>query len=355
MSEANKISVLVIDDSFFMRKLLSDLLESDARIRVVGTAKDGREGLEKIKELNPRVVILDYKMPGWNGIETLRKIMKEHPVATVMLSAYTQENADVTSQALEEGAVDYVLKPSGPLSWDIEQVKHEIIQKVKAAALVNIAKLKELLQKKAEKLAFRRGIPLLDRAIVIGASTGGPRALELVLGQFPKNIPASIFVVQHMPKVFTKMFAERLDGISDIHIKEAEQGEIIKKGVAYIAPGSWHMEVEKKDIERQTKGVISLNKRPPIDNLRPSIDVLMKSVAEAYRDNAIGVLLTGMGHDGVEGIKAINEVGGETIAQNEESSLIFGMPKRAIESGAVHEVLAVEKIASRILELLAKN
>jgi len=364
MNETNKITVLIIDDSFFMRKLLSDLLGSDARIRVVGTARNGKEGLEKIKELKPKVVTLDYEMPGWNGIETLRKIMsakgksasgeEKHTPAVVMLSAYTKENAEVTLQALKQGAVDYVLKPSGPLSWDIDQVKHEIIEKVRAASLVNIAKLKTLLKKKAERLAFRKEIPLLDRVVVMGASTGGPQILELILKRLPQNIPSAILIVEHMPKVFTKLFAERLNTVCDIAVKEAEQGEIIKKGIAYIAPGGWHMEVKKREIDGQIKGTISLNKEPPIDQLRPSIDVLMKSVAQTYKDNAIGVILTGMGNDGVLGIKMINEVGGETIAQNEESSLIFGMPKRAIESGAVHEVLGVDRIASRILELLSK-
>lgn len=348
----NKITVVVIDDSFFMRKLLSDLLETDVRIKVVGTAKDGQKGLDMIKELSPRVVTLDYEMPGWNGIETLQHIMKESPTAVLMLSAYTKEGTEVSLQALEEGAIDYILKPSGPISWDIDQVKHEIIEKVRAAALVNISKLKELQEKKVAKLAWRKDIPLLDKVVVLGASTGGPRVLELILKSLPSNIPAAILVVQHMPKVFTKMFAERLDKICDIKVKEATNGEVIKKGVAYIAPGAWHMEVAKEEIERQIRGTIRLNKEPPVNHTRPSINVLMKSVADAYRDNVLGVILTGMGDDGVEGIQAINEVGGRTIAQDEDTSIIFGMPKRAIESGAVHEVLGVDKIAGRVLELL---
>lgn len=352
---SNQISVLIIDDSFFMRKLLTEILESDERIKVVGTAKNGREGLKKIKELRPKVVTLDYEMPEWNGIETLRKIMQEQATAVIMLSAYTREDAEVTLQALREGAVDYVLKPSGPISWDIEQIKHEIIKKVKAASLIDITKLKELLRKKAKKLIFGRKIPLLDKVVVIGASTGGPQVLEMILKQFPRDIPSSILVVQHMPNFFTKLFAERLNSICDIQVKEAEQGEIIKKGIAYIAPGGWHMRVKSKDSDTGSKiGIIELTKESPVDNLRPSIDVLMKSVAKEYKNNAVGVILTGMGEDGTEGIRAINEAGGKTIAQDEKSSLIFGMPKRAIETGAVRDILTVDKIAGRILELLAK-
>lgn len=338
-----------------MRKLLADILESDAKIRVIGTAKNGKEGLEKIKELKPKVVTLDYEMPEWNGIETLRHIMRESPVAVIMLSAYTREDAEITLQALREGAVDYVLKPSGAISWDIEQIKSQIIQKIKAAALIDVAKLKELLRKKAKRIVFRKEIPLLDRVVVIGASTGGPQTLELILKQFPQDIPSAILIVQHMPKVFTKLFAERLNSICDIQVKEAEQGEIIKKGIAYVAPGSWHMRVRSKVSDTGSKfGVIELTKESPVDNLRPSIDVLMKSVAKEYKDNAIGVILTGMGQDGAEGISQINQEGGKTIAQDEESSLIFGMPKRAIETGAVHNILSVDRIAYRILELLAK-
>jgi len=350
----SKITVLIIDESVFMRKLLSDLLGADKDIEVVGTARNGKDGLAMVKELKPKVVTLDYEMPGWNGVETLKKIMKEQPTAVIMLSAYANEDADVTLEALKEGAVDYVLKPSGPLSWDIDQVKHEIIKKVKGASLINVTKFKKFLKEKAERLAFRHEIPLLDRVVVFGASTGGPQTLELILSQFPQNIPSAILIVQHMPKVLTKMFADRLDKIMDIKVKEAEHGEIVKKGIAYIAPGSWHMEVEKKEVEGQIKGVIMLNKNPPIDKLRPSIDVLMKSVAKAYKDNTIGVILTGMGHDGVEGMKEINGVGGDTIAQDEESSMIFGMPKRAIEEGVIHDILPAGEIAGRVIELLAK-
>lgn len=351
---SDKITVLIIDDSFFMRKILADILESDARIEVIGTAKNGKEGLEKIKELKPKVVTLDYEMPEWNGIETLRHIMRESPVAVIMLSAFTREDAEITLQALREGAVDYILKPSGAVSWDIEQIKSQIIQKIKGATLIDVAKLKELLRKKSKRIVFRKEIPLLDKVVAIGASTGGPQTLELILKQFPQDLPSAVLTVQHMPKVFTKLFAERLDSVCDIRVKEAEQGEIIKKGTAYIAPGGWNMEVKSKAKSQKSKvGVIELTKESPVDNLRPSIDVLMKSVAKEYKDNAIGVVLTGMGSDGAEGIIAINEAGGKTIAQDEDSSIIFGMPKRAIESGAVNEVLGMDKIAGRILEILS--
>lgn len=349
----DKITVLIIDDSIFMRKLLSDLLESDERIKVVGTAGNGKEGLKKVKELNPQVVTLDYEMPGWNGIETLRHIMEEHPVAVVMISAFTKEDAEVTLQALRKGAVDYILKSSGPVSWDIGRIQNQIIQKVRTASLINIAKLEELLNKKAKKLIYRKEIPLMDKVAVIGASTGGPQTLELILKQFPRDLPSAVLVVQHMPAVFTKLFAKRLNSVCDINVKEAENGEVIKKGTVYIAPGDWHMKVKSRMSAAGPKiGVIELTKEPLADNLMPSINVLMKSAAREYKDNAIGVILTGMGSDGVEGIMAIKDAGGRTIAQDEHSSIIFGMPKRAIESGAVNEVLEVDKIAERILSLL---
>ena len=357
MSKAGQITVLIIDDSFFMRKLLSDLLESDSGIQVIGKVKNGKEGLQKIKELKPDVVTLDYKMLGWDGIQTLRKIMKECPTPVIMISAYAKKDAELTLQALEEGAVDYLLKPSGEVSWDIEQIKNEIIRRVKTASLVKVSKLKALLKEKhekIEKLAFKKTIPLPDKIVAIGASSGGPNILKLILRRLPKNFPSAILIVQHMPKVFTGLFAKNLDNVCDIQVKEAEQGEVIQKGIVYIAPGGWHMEVEKKEFSGYFKGVIMLNKLPPIDNLRPSIDILMNSVAEAYKGNAIGVILTGMGQDGVEGIKAINEIGGETIAQDEATSMIFGMPKKAIESGVINEVLPANKIPVRLIEIFTK-
>lgn len=348
----NKIRVIVIDDSFFMRKLLSDLLDSDPKIEVVGTAKDGKAALQKIKELKPDVATLDYQMPGWSGLTTLKMVMKEQPTAVVMVSAHTKKDAPLTLKCLENGAIDYVLKPSGTISWDIDQVKDELLKIVKIAAKVDLKKLKKLLKKKVRTLTFKPEALVREKVVVIGASTGGPAVLELILKALPKNIPAAILIVQHMSKIFTESFAKRLDEVCEIKVKEAKDGEEVIPATVYIAPGGQHMEVEKKQVKGEIKAVISLNKNPPVNESRPSIDVLMDSAAQTYGENAIGIILTGMGGDGVEGLKAIDKAGGEIIAQDEESSLIFGMPRRAIEQGMVDEVLPAERIGGRVLRLL---
>lgn len=349
-----KIKVIVIDDSFFMRKLLSDLLNSDSRIEVIATSKDGKTGLEKIKELKPDVVTLDYQMPGWSGLTALKMIMKEQPTAVVMVSAHTKKDVLITLECLKNGAIDYVLKPSGAISWDIEQVKEELLKRVKIAAKVDIKKLKELLLKKAKTLIFKPRVLVREKVVVIGASTGGPSALELILKTLPKQFPAAILIVQHMSKVFTESFAKRLNASCKIEVKEAKEGEEIIPGTAFIAPGGFHMIVEKKQIKGEIKAVIGLNKNPPVNESRPSVDVLMESVAQTYEGNVIGIILTGMGKDGAKGLRALNKAGGKTIAQDKDSSLIFGMPKRAIESGAVDEVLSSERIAERMLRLLTR-
>jgi len=361
-----KIKVIVIDDSFFMRKLLSDILNSDSKIEVVATAKDGKIGLERIKELKPDVVTLDYLMPGWNGLTTLKMIMKEQPTAVVMVSTHTKKDAPITLECLKNGAIDYVLKPSGSISWDIEQVKEELLKRVKAAAEVDLKKLEALLKNKAKALVFKPRVLVREKVVAIGASTGGPAVLELILKALPKNMPSAILIVQHMSKVFTKSFAERLDRACQVKVKEAEDGEAVIPGTVYIAPGGQHMAVERKQIKEEinpvrnqrflngVKAIINLSKNPPVNEARPSVDVLMESVAEVYGENAIGIILTGMGSDGVEGLGVIGKAGGETIAQDENSSLIFGMPKRAIEKNVVDEILPSGRIAGRILRLLTR-
>jgi len=349
-----KIKVIVIDDSFFMRKLLSDVLNSDPKIEVVAAAKDGKIGLERIKELKPDVVTLDYLMPGWNGLTALKMIMKEQPTAVVMVSAHTKKDAPITLECLKNGAIDYVLKPSGTISWDIEQVKDELLKRVRAAAEVDLKKLEALLKKKAKALVFKPRILVREKVVAIGASTGGPAVLELILKALPKNMPSAILIVQHMSKVFTKSFAERLDQACQVKVKEAEDGEEVIPGTVYIAPGGQHMTVERKQIKGEIKAIINLSKNPPVNKARPSVDVLMESVAEVYGGNAIGIILTGMGSDGVEGLGLIDKAGGETIAQDENSSLIFGMPKRAIEKNVVDEILPSSRIAGRILRLLTR-
>jgi two-component system, chemotaxis family, protein-glutamate methylesterase/glutaminase len=361
MNQKERIKVLVIDDSLFMRQMIPDILNADPDIEVVGTAVDGQDGLRKIKELNPDVVTLDYEMPDLDGLATLKKIMSSHPLPTVMISAHTKEGGEITLEALAEGAVDYVLKPSGALSLDLWKVKGEITEKVRVAARVSIETLKEFFRKKAHDLLLPQAPSSDFKIITIGSSTGGTKGVELILESLPADFPTPILVVQHMPEMFTTLFANRLNRLAKITVKEGVDGEEVKAGTAYIAPGGWHMKVEISNLKNENQNLqsaifnLKLTKDAPVHNLRPSVDVLLNSVAETYGSNTIGVILSGMGSDGALGLGAIFKAGGKTIAQNEETSVVFGMPKCAIEEGVVNDILPIDKIAGRIIELVTSN
>lgn len=346
------IRVLVVDDSFFMRKLLSDILNSDSDIEVVDTARNGEEALEKLKVSKPDVITLDFVMPVMGGLETLKYIMSEYPTPVVMLSAYTKKGAEVTIDCLDAGAVGFALKPSGEVSVNIEKIKDEIIEEIKKASKASVQKIKSIITRKRIKRFLEPGAVVKEKVIVIGASTGGPPVLELILSELPSNLPAAVLIVQHMPKLFTKFLAERLDRESELAVKEAQEGDVIEVGNAYVAPGDFHMLVEKKEIKGEMKAVIGLSKSPLVHGLRPSIDVTMKSVAEVYGKNAIGIILTGMGNDGIDGMKAIKIKHGKTIAQDEATSLIFGMSKKVIESGDADYIIPVFNISKEIIQLL---
>jgi two-component system, chemotaxis family, protein-glutamate methylesterase/glutaminase len=350
------IKVLVVDDSFFMRKLISDILNSDPKIKVVDTAKNGTDALKKIKQLQPDVVSLDYIMPEMGGLSTLKQIMKENPTPVVMLSAYTKEGADVTLKCLHAGAVGFVLKPSGAISLDIEKIKEQLINEIKTAAKASLSVIKHVRAILAKRPVIHPISPravVRERVVAIGSSTGGPAALEVVLTKLPFNIPAAILIVQHMPTKFTKSLAQRLDARTEIEVKEAEEGDLVEPGKAYIAPGDCHMIIKKKMIGGKVKAVISLNKNAPVHYLRPSIDVLMKSVAEVYGKNTVGVILTGMGEDGAEGMKAIKAAKGKTIVQNKATSLIYGMPEQVVKNGDADDVLPLSRISKRIVGVLS--
>lgn len=341
----------MVDDSFFMRTLISDMLNSDPNIEIAGVAKDGDDALEKLKSLKPDVVTLDFLMPGLNGLQTLKRIMMEQPTPVVMLSAYTEEEATATIECLEEGAIGFVLKPSGMISFDIEKVKDKLTEEIKKASRINVNKVKAILIRKRVKQLV---VPSLvrEKIVVIGASTGGPSVLERILAELPSNFPTAILIVQHMPAMFTKSLAESLDRICEISVREAEEGDVVEPGRAYITPGNFHMTVKKRGILGREKIIISLNQGPYVHSLRPSIDVTMKSVADVYGENAVGIILTGMGEDGAEGMRAIKRGGGKTIAQDEATSLIFGMPREVIENGDADYILPVFEITKRIIQLL---
>ena len=331
------LKVLVVDDSLLMQKVISDILQSDAQISVVGTARNGEEALAKIPSLEPDVVTLDVEMPVMNGLTAVRKIMEINPVPVVMISALTQKEAQLTLKALEFGAVDYVPKPAGQISLNMNSMKEEIILKIKTAATANVRQMKFGVEENESTEPVRTG----DRIIAIAASTGGPPALTHVLSHLPSNIPP-ILIVQHMPKGITKLFAEGLNRSCKFKVKEAEEGDYVQEGIAMIAPGGYHMTVTDT-------GRISLNQDPPINYVRPAADVMMNSVADVYGDSTIGVVLTGMGSDGAKGIKSIKNKGGITIAQDEKTCVIFGMPHVAIQTGCVDIIESLEGIPKAIL------
>ena len=352
---SDKIRVLVVDDSALMRLMISDILNSDKEIEVIATARDGEDGIRKVTELRPDVVTLDIEMPRLDGLHALGYIMSEIPTPVVMISAFTQKGAEATFRALEYGAVDFVSKPSGPISRDIRIVGKELVAKVKVAAAVDINKLKFIQPKKI----FGRHLKIKPRKIVpdvkliaIGASTGGPRALEEILPQLDPNIHAGLLIVQHMPRGFTETFASRLNRESKIDVKQGESGDRIEEGKALIAPGDYHMTVKREISGEKTAGTISLNQKPPVYGLRPTVDAMMLSAAEVYEDKTIGVILTGMGSDGARGMKAIKENKGKTIAQDKDTCVVYGMPKAAVEEGVVDKVVPLDKIAEEIMKMV---
>lgn len=352
---SNKIRVLVVDDSALMRLMISDILNSDQEIEVVATARDGEDGIQKVAKLKPDVVTLDIEMPRLDGLDALGYIMSEIPTPVVMVSAYTQHDAEATFRALEYGAVDFISKPSGTISGDLRAIKDELITKIKVAAKVDLNKLKFIQTKKILKKYLKvkpKKIVSVGKVIVIGASTGGPRALGEIIPRMDPDIPARVLIVQHMSKEFTKAFADRLDRKSKIEVKEAEEGERIDQGKALIAPGNYHMCIKRETSKKGMVGVISLNQGPPVYGLRPTVDSTMLSAAEVYSGKVIGVILTGMGSDGTRGIRAIKKNKGKTIAQDKDTCVVYGMPKAAVESGAIDKVVPLDKIAKEIMKMV---
>ncbi len=333
-----KLRVLVVDDSAFMRKIIADIINSDPLLEVVGTAVDGIDALEKIAKLKPDVITLDVNMPRMDGLTTLKHIMERNPLPVVMLSSVTQEGAEITFKALKMGAIDYVPKPSGELSLDIHKIKTEIIDKIKNAANAKIT----IHEHKTQTVStVKRPQKFKQKIITIGASTGGPPAIEDILLQLPANVPP-ILIVQHMPVGFTKLFAQRLNSLTNFTVKEAEEGDAIVPGQALIAPGGHHMIVTKE-------GKIHLDDGPPLHSVKPAVDPMMETAAEVYKAETIGIILTGMGRDGALGMKRIKKFGGTTIAQDESTCTVFGMPKAAIEEGCVDKVLPLSRIPQEII------
>lgn len=348
----NKIRVLVVDDSALMRKLIPQMLETDDAIEVVGTAMDGNFCLKKIEELHPSVVTLDLQMPGMNGLDTLKEIMRHHPVPVIVVSSYSTEGASITLRALGLGAFDFVPKPNDA-TVQMAETAQQLIAKIKAAAggkIVRPGRLPEKLDT-SDKASASRSSPAPTRTVAIGISTGGPQALEFLLPQLPPDFPGTILVAQHMPENFTAMFAHRLDELCSLRVKEAQSGDMLQAGRVLICPGNHHMKVRRLAVG----DVVLLNTDERVNGHRPSVDVLFRSVAEQLGPLAVAVLMTGMGDDGAEGLGAVKQAGGVTLAQSEESCVVYGMPKVAIERGYASRIVTLDGLPATLQALCGRN
>jgi len=340
-----KIRVLVVDDSLFMRAAIGRLLAADPRFEVAGQARDGVEAVDKVVELEPDVVTMDFNMPRRNGADAVRAIMARRPTPVIMFSAHTVQGARETFEALSAGAVDFVSKPAGEVSADLSSIAAELIAKLVAAAGSRPQALAPLRQAKpSQPLVLTTWPPSGPRVLIIAVSTGGPSALSRLIPALPAAIKFGILIVQHMPASFTATLAERLNALSAVTVREARDGDRPLSGLVFIAPGDRHLEVTER-------GFLRLGDGPPVNGCRPSADVTMTGAARAYGTRAIGLVMTGMGRDGAAGLAAIKQADGVALAQDQASSVIFGMPKAAIDAGVVDEVVPLDQLARRLQEL----
>ncbi|MEG6506951.1 protein-glutamate methylesterase/protein-glutamine glutaminase [Nitratidesulfovibrio sp. 1201_IL3209] len=370
------ITVVVVDDSAFMRKALSSMLEKDPEISVVAVGRDGEEGLELVRRHNPDVVTLDIEMPRMDGLTALRRIMMEMPRPVLMVSSLTTEGAEATLKALELGAVDFIPKQLSKVSLDIVRIEDELREKVKEISRRKFLRTPRSLRAprplgdggavvspgpgggaaagagdggSRPVLTPRVGRPVRD-IVAIGVSTGGPPAVQKVLSQLPADFPASILIAQHMPAAFTGPFAKRLDGVCRIAVKEAENGERLRPGTAYIAPGGKHLRVDQKISMVE----VVVTPEPAEALYKPSANVLIESVAQAMGRRTLGVILTGMGSDGLEGVRVLKQKGGRALAQSDATCVVYGMPKAIVDAGLADEIIDIDDMASAIMTGLYK-
>lgn len=358
---SDKIKVLIVDDSAYSRQTIKGMLETDSEIEVVGIASNGIEAMSRMIKLKPDVITLDFEMPEMDGFSFLRWLMKNRPTPVVMVTSFS--DSSTVFRALELGAVDFIAKPSRRASVELRGIQDDLLEKVKGIRELKMEKLdisRNLVQQTPSPVALpleneekqERGGDLMDeaaspqriRVVAIGASTGGPAALQVILTRLPANLPAAILISQHMPKGFTKSFTERLARLSQISIKEAADGDVVEEGRVLVCPGGHHMAVKS----RQQIIRVALKDSTIRDKYTPSVDMMMTSAAEHLGPDAMGVILTGMGNDGKMGMVEINRKGGYTIAEAESTAVIFGMPSEAIRTGAVDRVLPLHKIPSEI-------
>jgi two-component system chemotaxis response regulator CheB len=346
-----KIKVLIIDDSSLVRDILKKGLEADSGIEVVGTAPDVFIGRDMIIQHKPDVITLDIEMPRMDGVEFLRRLMPQFPLPVVVVSSLTQKGKTITLQALEAGAVDFVSKPTADIARGLTEMMLELRTKIKLASTANVSNWKNKKFTAAENKPQADKTKALtestDKVIAIGASTGGTEAIRQVLENLPPNMPG-IVVVQHMPKLFTKTFADRLNELCMLQVKEAEDGERILRGRVLIAPGDFHLKV----IRSGGQYIVRCIEGEKVNGHRPSVDVMMFSVAENVGANSFGIILTGMGADGAKGLKAMREAGARTIGQDAPTSIVYGMPKVAYEIGAVERQMPLERISASLISLI---
>lgn len=344
------IKVLVIDDSALMRQLLATILREDQELTVVGTAQDPIVAWEKIKALEPDVLTLDVEMPRMDGLTFLEKLMQAEPMPVVMVSSLTEKGCQTTLRALELGAVDFVTKPKIDMASGLVELGEEIVEKVKVAARAKVrVRNRGALRRASGPVAPAKSDALFEtthKVVCVGASTGGTEALAEVLTALPANAPG-MAIVQHMPAGFTRSFAARLDQNCQIRVKEAQDGDRILPGQALLAPGGLHMAITRSGADYKVR----VGMGEPVNRHRPSVDVLFRSAARYVGNNAIGVILTGMGNDGAQGLLEMRRAGARTLAQDQATCVVFGMPKEAIAAGAVEDVLPLERVSDRILTM----
>jgi len=348
---AEQVRVLVVDDSAFMRSMITKMLKEVPGLQVVDVGVDGEDAIQKVRTLRPDVVTMDVEMPKMNGLQALAVIMRSTPTPVIMLSSLTQQGATTTIEALEMGAVDFVGKPSGTVSIDIHRVRDDLVNKILRASKVHPTHLATLSAPHTATaplvmpVASRQPIGH-SRVVAIGTSTGGPKALNEVIPRLPANLPAAVLVVQHMPAGFTRALAQRLNDLSPMAVREAAAGDALQSGVVLVAPGDFHMAV-------LPGGRIGLNQEAPVHNVRPAVDVLFASIARVYGRDGVGVVLTGMGSDGADGATAIKRSGGHVIAQDEATSVVFGMPRAVVEARASDVVAPLPRVADEIVRALS--
>ncbi|HLK15230.1 MAG TPA: chemotaxis response regulator protein-glutamate methylesterase [Fimbriimonadaceae bacterium] len=334
------LRVLVVDDSAFMRRLITTILSADAEIDVIGQAKNGAEAIEMTAKFRPDVLTLDVEMPGVDGFQALQAIMQANPTPVVMLSSLTMAGAEATIRCLELGAVDFVAKPSGSISLDLYKVGAELMERVKAAAQSKIRLAAPGLSTQSERRQHRE-LSVRPQCVFIGSSTGGPRALQQVVPKLPIDLGLPVVIVQHMPPGFTTALAARLDAESALRVRQARPGDQLEPNTVLVAPGGLHMEVVRN-------GYVRMNEGASVNGVRPAADITLGSMVDVYGGAIVGVLLTGMGRDGAAAMKRLHDASGHTVAESQETCVVYGMPRAAVELGAVDVVLPLHEIANEI-------